>query len=89
MPRMATSAYERVKAVIDKTPIRMLGDHNEFGGPFEFRDNNNMKVGEVNFSRTDDFMGGTWYGHVIVAGRTTTQRAALNAFIDAIEATHG
>ncbi len=86
---MAASAYEQVKALIDKTPIRMLGDHDEFGGSFEFRDHNEMKVGEINFSRTDDFLGGVWYGQVIVAGRTTTQRGALLAFMAAVEATHG
>lgn len=86
---MAASDYEQIKELIDKTPIKMLGDHDEYGGPFEFRDHNNIKVGEVNFDKNDGFLGGTWYGHVIVAGRTLNQRGARNAFIAQIESTHG
>lgn len=87
---MASSAYDKVFDYINnKTPIEMRGDHEEFGQSFEFRDRNGIKVGEVNFDNHDEFLGGTWYGAVVVSGRALSKRLALNVFLQKIEDTYG
>lgn len=83
------SDYNTLWNLLDGSGVRMMGDHENVGGTFELRDNNQILVGQVSFDKNDAFLAAKWYGQVIVSGRAMSQRLAMNVFVQEVEKTHG
>lgn len=83
------SDYNTLWHLLDGSGIKMMGDHESYGSTFELRDTNNILVGQASFDKKDAFLGGKWYGQVVVSGRAMSQRLAMNVFVQEVEKTHG
>lgn len=75
-----TTHRDRVLSVLEGSTIRMVP--NVAGNEMEntLFDRNNVRVGTVTFNSKTEFMGGTFYGKMVVTGRTTNSAAALAQF---------
>lgn len=72
--------YDAVWDLLERASVKMMGDHEQFGGNFEIVDANSMKVGTVTFDKDNTFKGGTLYGEHFVDGRTNGKHEAFYRF---------
>lgn len=82
--------YEQVWAALNGTGLRMFGEHEFPGGTYRILDSADREFGWVTLTETEkpEFLGGSWFGIPILAGRARTRREALADFLNEITTTH-
>lgn len=75
---------DRIFASLGKGRLRMVGDV-KLDREFKLYDSNNALVGSFTLDGKRKFVAGTFYGTIIVSGRTKTQAEALAEFEAEIE----
>jgi len=83
------SHYDQVWDALERTPLKMIGDHEYMGNTYALRDATNQKVGEVSFDRENKLTGASFMGEHFISGRLATNRDAFHDLIRRIEDIYG
>lgn len=81
--------YDQVWDALERTPLKMMGDHEYKGETYVMRDANNQKIGQVSFDKENKMSGAVFMGEHFISGRIATQRDAFHELIRRIEDIYG